>query len=58
MPTPTPADEYLSSFVQHFSSVFLLDTKAPPNTQLEEAQKFGMDNYNKLASKKLNLAIK
>ena len=36
MPThspPTPAEEYLSSFVRHFNNIPLLDTKAhpPPN---------------------------
>lgn len=41
MPThnpPTPADEYLSSSVQHFSNKSLLDTQAhpPPNEQIFE----------------------
>ena len=40
MPThspPTPADEYLSTFVRHFSTISLLGTQAhpPPNTHLQ-----------------------
>jgi len=41
MPThslPTPADEYISSSVQHFNNKSLLDTQAhpPPNEQIFE----------------------
>ena len=40
MPThspPTPADEYLSTFVRHINNESLLSTKAhpPPNTHLQ-----------------------
>jgi hypothetical protein len=35
----TPADEYLSSFVRHFSKISLLDTKAhPPPNRMKQNQ--------------------
>lgn len=60
MPThnpPTPADEYLSSLVQHISNKSLLDTQAHPPPNLRTLNNLALTNtVNRVL--KLNLATK